>query len=213
DQRRAGHRGGADRHAAVGDHGRRGARRAHRDHGGHRAEVSHGGAPHRDPRGARARAEGGMRFDFRYYGNTAVDSSPYRSNMTFSPDVTRGAVYFRGEIAESLIFREAISALHDAEVSELRWKPTDKTEYNGFAEERDAREWQNAARLRGDVAKQITELQAELSGLQKASWRRMAPFRLAQQRYFNYLWNKDRDAWYVLDPVITVHPDEVFFEC
>src|SRR5690606_20100922 len=54
---------------------------------------------------------------------------------------------------------------------------------------------------------------AELSGLQKASWRRMAPFRLAQQRYFNYLWNKDRDAWYVLDPVITVHPDEVFFEC
>ena len=30
---------------------------------------------------------------------------------------------------------------------------------------------------------------------------------------FNYLYKNDIDAWYVLDPVITVHPDEVFFEC
>ncbi len=28
-----------------------------------------------------------------------------------------------------------------------------------------------------------------------------------------YLYTKDCDAWIVLDPVITVHPDEVFFEC
>jgi hypothetical protein len=33
------------------------------------------------------------------------------------------------------------------------------------------------------------------------------------RRYFDYLYQKDRDAWFVLDPVITVHPDEVFFEC
>ena len=29
----------------------------------------------------------------------------------------------------------------------------------------------------------------------------------------SYLYQKDRDYWFVLDPVITVHPDEVFFEC
>jgi hypothetical protein len=41
----------------------------------------------------------------------------------------------------------------------------------------------------------------------------MAGFYAAKQKYFNYLYKKDLDAWFVLDPVITVHPDEVFFEC
>jgi hypothetical protein len=41
----------------------------------------------------------------------------------------------------------------------------------------------------------------------------MAPFYRAKRKYFDYLYKKDLDAWFVLDPVITVHPDEVFFEC
>ena len=31
--------------------------------------------------------------------------------------------------------------------------------------------------------------------------------------YFQYLLKRDYQAWIVLDPVITVHPDQVFFEC
>lgn len=154
-----------------------------------------------------------MKFDFRYYGSSAVDSTPYRSNMSFAPDTTRGEVYFSGEIGESLAFREAMGALHEVVVADLRWKPKDKTAYKRFAEERDARLWQDAAKMRGDVSKRIDELQNELSQLQRTSWMRMAPYRIAEQRYFNYLYRKDRDTWFVLDPVITVHPDEVFFEC
>lgn len=30
--------------------------------------------------------------------------------------------------------------------------------------------------------------------------------------YMDYLYKADREAWMVLDPVITVHPDEIFFE-
>ncbi|MFW6053219.1 MAG: hypothetical protein ACOC9J_00225, partial [Persicimonas sp.] len=41
----------------------------------------------------------------------------------------------------------------------------------------------------------------------------MAPFYKAQQQYFDYLWKHNRDWWFVLDPVITVHPDEIFYEC
>ena len=154
-----------------------------------------------------------MKFDFRYYGNTAVDSSPYRSNMSFAPDTTRGEVYFSGEVGDSLNFREAISALHDVVVQDLRWKPKDKTAYKEWAAKREERDWQNAAAIRGDVRAQIEKKQAELSELEKSSWLRMAPYRMAEQAYFAYLWKRNRDAWYVLDPVITVHPDEVFFEC
>ena len=36
----------------------------------------------------------------------------------------------------------------------------------------------------------------------------MAPFYRARQKYFDYLYRRDINTWYVLDPVITVHPDE-----
>ena len=41
----------------------------------------------------------------------------------------------------------------------------------------------------------------------------MGPYRKAERDYFQYLYKRDYDAWFVLDPVITVHPDELFFEC
>src|SRR6185436_6240975 len=53
----------------------------------------------------------------------------------------------------------------------------------------------------------------ELQAIDKRSRERMSPFYKARQRYFDWLYQKDRDAWFVLDPVITVHPDEIFFEC
>lgn len=34
----------------------------------------------------------------------------------------------------------------------------------------------------------------------------------ARQAYFSWLERNDPDAWLILDPVVTVHPDEIFFE-
>ena len=34
----------------------------------------------------------------------------------------------------------------------------------------------------------------------------------AQQAYFDWLFENDPLAWLILDPIITVHPDEIFFE-
>ena len=34
----------------------------------------------------------------------------------------------------------------------------------------------------------------------------------ALKRYWNYLYKADRDMWYVLDPVVSVHPDATLFE-
>ena len=53
----------------------------------------------------------------------------------------------------------------------------------------------------------------ELNELRCRSQERQQPLNAARRRYFDYLYQCDRDAWFVLDPVITVHPDEVFFEC
>lgn len=154
-----------------------------------------------------------MEFEYRYHGSTAVDSTARSTAMSFSPDTRREPTYFVGELGKCLEFREAISALHDVVVSDLRWKPKDRTEYKEWLAKQEAVNWQAVALERSRSAAEIKRLQDELAQIDRTSTARMRPFYEAKRRYFDYLYQKDRDAWFVLDPVITVHPDEVFFEC
>jgi hypothetical protein len=154
-----------------------------------------------------------MLFDYAYAGSTTVASDSSRTQMSFSPDVKREPTYFSGVLGKQIEFREAISALHDVVISDLRYTPKDKTEYKEWAARREEIDWQLVAAQRSEVAARLKELQSELDDLNRRSAARMKPFYQARKRYFQYLYQKDRDAWFVLDPVITVHPDEVFFEC
>ncbi|MEW6732974.1 MAG: SWIM zinc finger family protein, partial [Acidobacteriota bacterium] len=154
-----------------------------------------------------------MLFDYAYKGGTAVESSANQTNMSFSPDIKREPTYFRGELRKNIEFREAISALHDVVVSDLRFKPKDKTAYKEWAAQREQIDWQQVNVQRKEVTERIKVLQNELNELYRRSSDRMGPFNRAKQRFFNYLYERERDIWFVLDPVITVHPDEVFFEC
>jgi len=154
-----------------------------------------------------------VQFDYTYKGNSAVASTADSTRMSFAPDVTREPTFFTGQLGRKLEFREAISALHDVVVSDLRFKPKDKSAYKEWAARQEEIDWQQVATQRLAVAGKIKRLQEELSELQQRSSIRMGAFYKARQEYFNYLYQKERDFWFVLDPVITVHPDELFFEC
>jgi hypothetical protein len=154
-----------------------------------------------------------MEFSYAYAGDTAVENGLDHTAMSFAPDTLRQPTYFRGELSKGLAFREAISALHDVVVSDLRWKPKDRTEYLRWLETQEGRELAEIGAQRKKVADQVRDVQGELERLQKASYQRSRPFLAARSRYFEYLLKRDYQAWIVLDPVITVHPDEVFFEC
>lgn len=153
-----------------------------------------------------------MEFNYSYKGNTSINDGA-NTQMSFSPDTKRLPTYFIGELCQNVAFREAISALHNVVVSDLRFKPKDKTAYKEWAASQQEIDWQLVAAQRQEVSDRIKSLQNELNQLNQNSYQRREPFYKAQRRYFDYLYQKDRDAWFVLDPVITVHPDEVFFEC
>lgn len=156
-----------------------------------------------------------MLFNYRFSGNTTVSSSAYQTAMSFSPDTLRESAWFVGKLNKKIAFREAISALHDVVISDMRFKPKDKTAY---------KEWviQNEALFLAEYMagydaaaanKRLEEIKSELVVVRNEKEKIMGPFYKARQKYFNYLFSKDRDAWIVLDPVITIHPDELFFEC
>ena len=154
-----------------------------------------------------------MLFEHTYRGSSAVSSTADRTNMSFVPDATREPTFFTGRLRQRIEFREAISALHDVVVSDLRFKPKDKTAYKEWAARQEQIDWQAVAAERTQVSARVREMQAELNALHARSSHRMAPFYKARGDYFKYLYEKEKDFWFVLDPVITVHPDEVFFEC
>ena len=154
-----------------------------------------------------------MEFEYAYRGSTAVEHRGDRTELSFSPDTKRTPTYFSGELRQNVAFREAISALHHVVVSDLRFKPKDKTAYKAWAAQQEDRDIEEIAAQRKDVAQRLKALRDELTELERQSVTRMRPFMQARQRYFNYLYEKNRDLWFVFDPVITVHPDEAFFEC
>lgn len=154
-----------------------------------------------------------MLFNYKYSGSSKVESNANSTGMSFAPDTLREPTFFRGTLGKNIPFREAISALHDVVVSDLRYQPKDREEYKAWAAKQEENYLQEMIAQNESTKAKIGLVQRELSDLYKTSNQIMQPFYDAQRKYFKYLYQKDRDAWFVLDPVITVHPDEIFFEC
>jgi hypothetical protein len=154
-----------------------------------------------------------VEFNYGYRGSSSVESQADRTGLRFSPDLKRAPTFFRGELSQGVAFREAVSALHDVVVSDLRYKPKDRSEYLAWVQQQELLDFADVGQQRTKTAQRLREVSEELEQLRARSHQRSAPFNRARQKYFDYLYQRDINAWYVLDPVITVHPDEVFFEC
>ena len=154
-----------------------------------------------------------MQFNYRYLGKSSVQSSSDSTGMSFAPDTLREPTFFVGDLKQNLPFREAISALNSVVISDLRIKPKDRTEYFAWLEQEEQTMLADWMSQKGEIETRSKEIRHELSEINKQSQKLLSPFYRAQNNYFQYLYKTDYDAWFVLDPVITVHPDEVFFEC
>jgi predicted nucleic acid-binding Zn finger protein len=158
-----------------------------------------------------------VNLDLRYLGASGMTANG--SALSFAPNLARPKVFFDGELEFPLRFREAMSALHDVVVGDLRFKKKDKTAYLAWKAEEAKKEAQLRALLHDQAKK------AELMRLAKepippnleADFRKM--HRLywdARVRWANELSRNDPELFRHLvpcDPVVTVAPDVVFFEC
>lgn len=154
-----------------------------------------------------------MQFEYKFKGDTSVANSAHATSMNFAPDVYREPTYFSGYLNKHIPFREAISALHDIVVSDFRFKPKDKSDYKAWAKQQEDIWLAEYMRGSADVEQKLKAVREELVTIRKQKEEISGPFNIAKRKYFDYLYKSNRDAWIVLDPVITVHPDELFFEC
>jgi hypothetical protein len=143
-----------------------------------------------------------------YLGRSAVRSEHGGLSVAFQPNLSRQPVAFDAPLRSPLRLREAISALHDVVVSDLRFQPRDKSAYQAWKRERQAeleRLRQDVlARERAAIKKTHADLPPDLERPpprcgQAATGARAMPTVRACAR-------KTTASGLVLDPVITVAP-------
>ena len=154
-----------------------------------------------------------MEFNYKFKGNSDVQSNNNKTEMNFSPDLNREPTFFVSKLQNSINFREAISALHEVVVSDMRFRPKDKSDYKLWLKGQEEIWLAELVAQKGKYQEDYYRVKKELDAINKRENELLKPYYKAQKKYFDYLYKNDYDKWFVLDPVISVHPDEVFFEC
>ncbi len=160
-----------------------------------------------------------MLYSLAYYGRSRVERRDDALALTLSPNLSRSPVSFEAELSKPLRFREAISALHEVVVGDLRFKPRDHTAYRAWL----AKQREEEGRLRQVAyahAKEELEARRAEAALPRDLEKRFRDWHgvywSARRAYADYLRKNDPELFRRLtpcDPVITVAPDVVFFEC
>jgi hypothetical protein len=153
-----------------------------------------------------------------YHRRSSIVAGPKTLAISLEPNLRRDRVSYTGLLRHPIRFREAMSALHDVVVSDLRYKPRDKSAYRAYLAELQKRESEirHSARdqVRTELHQQIEEnlspdLEQRYDKLRKTYWN-------ARDKYARLLAREDPTLWRLLmpcDPVITVAGDVLFFEC
>src|SRR5262245_31802458 len=161
-----------------------------------------------------------MLLETAYRGRSGVSQTAVGVAVSLAPNLRRDRVSFVGTLKHPLRFREAVSALHDVVISDLRFKPKDKDKK--AYEEWKKQEADRERRIRTEAAKlKRAELDALKNkpmpaGLEQKYERCRKKYWDARNKYGNMLSREDPELWRLLkpcDPVITVSPDVIFFEC
>ena len=79
-----------------------------------------------------------MNVTLEYNARSAVRETESGRSLAFAPNLAREPVAFDAELRDPVRFREAISALHDVVISDLRFVKRDKSAYRAWQERREA---------------------------------------------------------------------------
>ena len=160
-----------------------------------------------------------MNVDLKYLGKSSVLGAAHGLLVKFSPNLARPKTFFDAELRDAIRFREAVSALHDVVVGDLRFKKKDKTAYEAWKKAEAERE----AKLKADMFDQAKRQELAKLAKQPIPPNLEGDFRKLHRIYWdarvkwaNELARNDPEMFRHLvpcDPVVTVAPDVVFFEC
>ncbi len=174
-----------------------------------------------------------MKVGYKYASPSRCMQVDNQTTLGFSPDLSRDEkVSFCGKLKHPLLFRDAMLMLREIVVSDTRKKTKERTEYFTWLDEEIERRIkvheQYMPNVRESLKKEMDACDVELShkkyainqllniqrNLQKQidkydAWK---DYYKIERDFWKFIKDRDYSLWFVLDPVITVHKDQVSFE-
>ena len=174
-----------------------------------------------------------MKVNYQYNSPSMCIQENENYTLGLSPDISRDEIVsFSGKLKHPLIFRDAMLMLRDIVVSDARQQKKERTEYfTWLMQEIENRILKHEKylpglrkSLRNDMDLVIAEedqKQEEIDHLiqlksilgkeieKHDAWR---DYYKLEHKFWRFIKSRDMALWFVLDPVITVHADQVTFE-
>lgn len=174
-----------------------------------------------------------MKVNYQYASPSACMQQGEQTVLGLSPDLSREEkVSFSGRLKNPLVFRDAMLMLRQIVVSDMSEKKKERVEFFTWLEaEIERRMLQHEKYLPGvreNLQKSMTEVFGELAQkdtdiekliqvkqqLKKEidnndAWK---DYYKLERQFWKFIKERDLSLWLVLDPVITVHEDQVTFE-
>lgn len=174
-----------------------------------------------------------MKVGYKYASPSRCTQAANQATLGFSPDLSRDEkVSFCGKLKHPLLFRDAMLMLREIVISDTRKKSKERTDYftwlDGEIERRVKAHKEYMPNVRESLKKEMDAYDFELShkkheidhllkiqkNLQKQidqydAWK---DYYKIERDFWKFIRDRDYSLWFVLDPVITVHNDQVSFE-
>ena len=174
-----------------------------------------------------------MKVDYQYASPSRCTQVGNQTTLGLSPDLSRDEkVSFCGKLKHPLLFRDAMLMLREIVVSDTRKKSKERTEYFTWLDEEIERRIkahkEYMPKVRESLKKEMDSYDIELlhkkkeiddllniqKNLQKQldqydAWK---DYYKIERDFWKFIKDRDYSLWFVLDPVITVHKDQVSFE-
>ena len=174
-----------------------------------------------------------MKVGYKYASPSRCTQADNQTTLGLSPDLSRDEkVSFCGKLKHPLLFRDAMLMLREIVISDTRKKTKERTDYftwlNEEIERRVQAHKEYMPNVREALKKEMDACDFDLSlkknqihqllniqkNLQKQidnydAWK---DYYKIERDFWKFIKDRDYSLWFVLDPVITVHNDQVSFE-
>lgn len=174
-----------------------------------------------------------MKVNYNYASPSICRGNENETTLGFSPDLNRDEkVSFLGKLKNPLIFRDSMLMLREIVISDTTVKKKERVEFfswlEGEIERRILAHEEYMPQVRDEIKRNIDNLILEIedkdiqiNNLSKLKmeikkeidksdvWR---DYNNLERKFWAFIRERDSDLWFVLDPVITIHKDQVSFE-
>ncbi len=174
-----------------------------------------------------------MKVDYKYASPSRCTQADNQATLGLSPDLSRDEkVSFCGKLKHPLLFRDAMLMLREIVVSDTRKKTKERTDYFKWLDEEIERRVKAHKEYMPNIRKslkkdmdscdsEILHKRNEINDLLKIqrnlqqqidqydAWK---DYYKIERDFWKFIKDRDYSLWFVLDPVITVHNDQVSFE-